>query len=150
MIKGKKRTPLTIENVLKLVTEYDLFRYYVPHKWKLNQATNSPLHEDNHPSFLIGNKNGNLTFIDFTTGDKGDVFEFIKVLYSLSSIDEVLRKIDYDMGLGFNSKENVGEYKKIVSQYKQPEEIKEKHYSIIQCVTRKFTNEELIYRDCET
>ena len=145
MIKGKKRTPLTIENVLKLVTEYDLFRYYVPHKWKLNQATNSPLHEDNHPSFLIGNKNGNLTFIDFTTGDKGDVFEFIKVLYSLSSIDEVLRKIDCDMGLGFNSKENVGEYKKIVSQYKQPEEIKEKHYSIIQCVTRKFTKEELSY-----
>lgn len=146
MITGKKKLPLTIDNILKLVSEYDIFRYFVSDKqWKLNQVFLSPLRDEKNPSFIIGNKGGNLHFFDFTTGVGGDCFTFVKELYSLSSIDDVLRIIDKEMGLGFTTNTNTGEYKIAKKEYKQPEEIKEKHYSIIQCITRKFTQEELNY-----
>lgn len=113
--------------------------------WKLNQVTNSPFHADTHPSFMIGNRNGYLYFVDFAKGIRGGCFDFVKELYHLSSLDEVLRLIDRDFGLGIVSNTNVGEYKKIKAQYKQPEETLGKRYSVIQVVTRKFTNEELAY-----
>ena len=137
---------LTIETVLQKITEYDVFMHYMPDRfWKINQVTNSPFHADEHPSFMIGNRNGYLYFVDFAKGTRGGCFDFVKELYHLSSLDEVLRLIDRDFGLGIVSNTNVGEYKKIKAQYKQPEETLGKRYSVIQVVTRKFTNEELDY-----
>jgi hypothetical protein len=54
-----------------------------------------------------------------------------------------LRMIDQDFGLGISTG-IVGDYKRIISEYKQPEDLG-KRYSLIQAVTRKFTNEELAY-----
>jgi hypothetical protein len=51
--------------------------------------------------------------------------------------------IDRDFGLGFSTGVMTGEYKKIISEYKQPEI--EKRYSLIQVKTRKFTQDELDY-----
>lgn len=145
MIKGKKRIPLTTDNVLKLISPYDIYRRYFG-DFKINVVTKNWIRGDENPSFIIGNATGELHHFDFADGNwRGDCFSFVKQLYSLASINDVLKLIDRDFGLGISSEENVGEYKKIVSQYKQPEEIKEKHYSIIQCVTRKFTKEELSY-----
>lgn len=145
MIKGKVRIDLTAENILKLVSDYDVFHYFMPNKnWKINQITNSPLHEDNTPSFLIGNKNGYLAFIDFSLSVSGDCFDFVKVLHGCT-YNEALRIVDKEMGLGICSCDNIGEYKKIVSSYKQPEEDKEKHSVMIQVVTKKLTKEDLNY-----
>ncbi len=146
MIKGKKRKELTPESVLDLISEYDIFRYYMPEKsWKLNSVTHSPFREDRNPSFLIGNKYGNLFFIDFADASKrGNCFMFVKMLFHLASFDDVLRKIDKDFGLGLSSTESIGEYKKITSEYIQPKDLG-KRYSLIQVVTRKFTHEELAY-----
>jgi hypothetical protein len=146
MIKGKIRIDLTAENILKMITEYDIFMFYMPDKnWKLNEATNSPFREDRNPSFLIGNKNGYLSFMDFGDSSKhGDCFAFVKTLHGCT-YDDALRLIDKDFGLGICNSSNIGEYKKIVSTYKQPEDCKEKHYSMIQVITRKFTKEELAY-----
>ena len=113
-------------------------------KWKINEATNSPLHEDSHPSFLIGNKNGYLTFIDFSMSLSGDAFEFVKALHGCT-YGEALKIVDRDFGLGISDVSNLGEYKKIVSTYKQPEEDKEKHTVMIQVITRRFTKEELLW-----
>lgn len=152
MIKGVKKTPLTVENILKRISEYDIFRYYMSIEakekdWKLNKGTFSPFRDEDNPSFLIGNKNGYLSFIDFTdTSKRGDCFTFVKMLYpGLENMDSVLKKIDKDFGLGILPQNNSGEYKKILSQYSQPEEETGKHYSVIQVITRKFTNEELAY-----
>ena len=146
MIKGQRKVDLTIETVLQRITDFDIFMHYMPDRfWKLNQVTNSPFHADTHPSFMIGNRNGYLYFVDFAKGIRGGCFDFVKELYHLSSLDEVLRLIDRDFGLGIVSSTNVGEYKKIKAQYKQPEETLGKRYSVIQVVTRKFTNEELKY-----
>jgi hypothetical protein len=113
--------------------------------WKLNRVTYSPYRNESNPSFIIGNKNGNLSFIDFAdTSRRGDCFEFVKTLHNLSSMDDVLKLIDRDFHLGIASGVITEEYKKIVSEYKQPEDLG-KRYSLIQVITRKFNNDELAY-----
>jgi hypothetical protein len=145
MITGKKREKLSTESVLKRVTEYDIFRWYMPDKnWTLNHVTYSPFRNERNPSFMIGNKSGRISFIDFAdTSRRGGCFDFVKMLFNLSSLDDVLRMIDRDFGLGISSGKSTGEYKKVVAEYKQPEE--SKRYSLIQAVTRPFTKEELAY-----
>jgi len=146
MIKGKVRIDLTADNILKLVSDYDIFRLFMPNtNWKINEITNSPFRDDVHPSFLIGNKNGYLSFIDFADSSKsGDAFAFTQAIHNCS-YGEALQIIDKSFGLGISDTSNVGEYKKIVSTYKQPEDNTEKHAVMIQVVTRKFTKEELAY-----
>ena len=135
-----------MQSVLDKITEYDIFRWYMPDKsWKLNRVTYSPYRNESNPSFIIGNKNGNLSFIDFAdTSRRGDCFEFVKTLHNLSSMNDVLKLIDRDFHLGISSGAPTEEYKKIVSEYKQPEDLG-KRYSLIQVVTRKFNNDELAY-----
>lgn len=145
MIKGVKKVNLTPEAILQKISEYDIFRWYMPDKsWKINQATYSPFRHENNPSFVIGNKHGRLSFIDFAdTSKRGDCFEFVKQLYNLSTMNDVLKLIDKDFGLGISGVPT-GEYKKITAEYKQPEDLG-KRYSLIQVKTRKFTSEELEY-----
>lgn len=144
-ITGKKKSKLTPDGVLDMISEYDIFRYYISDKsWKLNVPMLSPFRQENNPSFVIGNKHGRISFIDFAdTSLRGDCFTFVKALHNLSTMDDVLRLIDRDFSLGISSKPT-GDYKKIVAEYKQPEDLG-KRYSLIQVVTRKFTNEELAY-----
>jgi hypothetical protein len=117
--------------------------------WRINAVTISPFPRlgkgtEQHPSFLIGTKGGGVSFIDFSDTEKrGDCFTFVKLLHHMSSMDDVLKKIDQDFGLGISGTP-LGDYKKIISEYKQPEEIG-KRYSLIQASTRRFTQEELAY-----
>jgi DNA primase len=145
MIKGKKRVTLTTDAILTRISEYDIFRYYMPDKsFKLNVATYSPFRQENNPSFLIGTKKGYISFIDFADVNKrGDCFTFVKLLYNLSTHDDVLRMIDRDFGLGIASDAPTGDHERIVATYKQPELTKRN--ALIQVVTRKFNNEELQY-----
>lgn len=147
MIKGSIRAELSPETILKRITTYDIFRFYMPDKtWKINYACHSPFHKDEHPSFMIGNRSGDLTFIDFAnTALKGDCFTFVKLLYGLANINDVLMMIDHDFGLGITGKTpDPSKLKKIRAQYKQPEEAG-KRYAHIQVITRPFTKEELAY-----
>ena len=146
MIKGSKKTALTPETILSKISAFDIFKFYMPERdWRLNTVTYSPFRNENHPSFVIGNKYGEISFIDFAeTSLRGDCFYFVKCLFNLPTMNDVLVKIDNDFGLGISSKENVNKYKEIVKQYKQPEE-SIKRYSLIQVKTKKFTRQELEY-----
>jgi len=146
MIQGDIKLRLTPQAVLSKISEYDIFRFYMPAKdWKINQVTYSPFRNENNPSFLIGTRKGYLSFIDFAdTSKRGDCFTFVKMLFNLSTMDDVLRMIDRDFGLGFLPGTSTDKYKTIQKEYKQPEDLG-KRYSLIQVVTRKFTNEELAY-----
>lgn len=146
MIKGSKKTALTPETILSKISAFDIFKFYMPERdWRLNTVTYSPFRNENHPSFVIGNKYGEISFIDFAeTSLRGDCFYFVKCLFNLLTMNDVLVKIDNDFGLGISSKENVNKYKEIVKQYKQPEE-SIKRYSLIQVKTKKFTKQELEY-----
>jgi DNA primase len=144
MITGERKTKISIEAILSRISEYDIFRYYMPHKdWKINRVTYSPFRHENNPSFMIGNKLGYLMFIDYSdTSKRGDCFNFVQMLHNVS-ISDTLKMIDKDFGLGFSTGVVTGEYKKIISEYKQPEI--EKRNSLIQVKVRKFTQDELDY-----
>jgi DNA primase len=144
MITGERKTKISIEAILSRISEYDIFRYYMPHKdWKINRVTYSPFRHENNPSFMIGNKLGYLMFIDYSdTSKRGDCFNFVQMLHNIS-ISDTLKMIDKDFGLGFSTGVITGEYKKIISEYKQPEI--EKRNSLIQVKVRKFTQNELDY-----
>lgn len=145
MIKGKRRVALTIDSILNRISEYDVFRYYMPNKdWKLNKATYSPFRNENNPSFVIGNKKGFISFIDFADVNyRGDCFTFVKMLFHLNSLDDVLTKIDKDFGLGISEGSELKDYQSVIKSYRQPTEVK--RHSLIQVVTKKFTNRELEY-----
>lgn len=145
MISGERKTKLSIEAILSRISEYDIFRFYMPHRdWKINRVTYSPFRSENNPSFMIGNKLGYLMFIDYAdTSMRGDCFNFVQMLHNLSSVSDALKMIDRDFGLGLSTGVMTGEYKKIIAEYKQPEI--EKRYSLIQVKVRKFTQEELTY-----
>jgi len=145
MIQGKIKTTLTPDAILNKISDYDIFMYYMPDKsWKLNQVTLSPFRKERNPSFLIGTRKGYISFIDFAdTSLRGDCFTFVKLLYGYAKLDDVLRLIDKDFDLGITTGTSSDKHKEITSQYKQPEVVKRN--SLIQVVTRKFTNRELEY-----
>jgi len=146
-VNGMKRAmPINAERILEKVSEYDIFRYYMPHSdWKPNIVTLSPFRNERNPSFMIGNKHGRLTFIDFgDTSKRGTCFDFIKMLFHIQEYQDVLKLIDRDFGLGLTRDTNTQEYKRIVAEYKQPVRMS-KTYSKIQVITKKFTKEELAY-----
>ena len=145
MIKGKRRLKLTAESILEKISDYDIFMRYMPDRsWKLNHVTYSPFRQERNPSFLIGNKHGFISFIDFAdTNLRGNCFHFVKLLFSFATHDDVLKHIDKDFGLGILSGSSTEDYKQIVSQYKQPEITKRN--SLIQVITRKFNTTELEY-----
>lgn len=144
MIKGKNKQELTMESILSKISEFDVFSYYMPHKnWELNTVTLSPFREERNGSFLIGNKRGYISYIDFgDTSKRGDCFKFVQQLYSLSTLNDTLSKIDTDFKLGIRNG-IPGDYKEITKAYKQPEVTKRNTF--IQVETRKFTSEELAY-----
>lgn len=150
MIRGKKKVVLTPDAIFKRLTEYDIFKYYMPHdKWKINEVCISPFPRsygtERNPSFMIGNRGGSLSFIDFgDTSKKGDCLTFVKMINNLHTMDEILKTIDRDFHLGIYNGTFSTDYKKITGSYEQPEEAG-KRYSLIQVITRKFTNEELAY-----
>jgi DNA primase len=145
MIGGERKTKLSIEAILSRISEYDIFRFYMPNRdWTINRVTYSPFRKENNPSFMIGNRLGYLMFIDYAdTSMRGDCFNFVQKLHNLPSVSDTLKMIDKDFGLGLSTGVMTGEYKKIIAQYKQPEV--EKRYSLIQVKVRKFTQEELAY-----
>ncbi len=142
-IQGKKKADLDINTILDKVSEFSIYSYYMPNKdWKLNEITHSPFSKDKNPSFIIGTKLGHITHIAFNDTDKrGDCFEFVKQLFSLSTLNDVLERIDQDMGLGIKGVKK--DYEKIVATYDQPEVTKRN--SFIQVSTRAFTKDELAY-----
>jgi DNA primase len=143
MIKGVKKEELSAKSILSKISEYDIYRRYMPNKdWKINHVTYSPFRNENNPSFLINNKHEALLFADFADGTKkGNCFDFVKMLYNISNYNDVLALIDKDFGLGISSKENVKNYQAVKEIPEEPI----KRYSLIQAVTRRFTQEELDY-----
>ena len=145
MIQGKKRINLTPKNILDKISEYDIYKMYMPYQnWKINVVTYSPFRNEKTPSFVINYRGGTLRFIDFgDSSKKGGVFDFVMMLFNIS-LYEAMVLIDKDFDLGIYNVSLTRKYERIVSEYVQPE-ISIKKEFFIQCKTRNFTNEELAY-----
>ena len=97
MFTTKNVEKLDKDNILKYVSEYDIFRYYYG-KFETGVSYNSPLRKDKNPSFNIYyNNNGKLYYKDFGHS-LGDCFKFVSLLYNLSFY-ETLILINKDFNL---------------------------------------------------
>jgi DNA primase len=145
MIKGRKKVELSPDNILKMISEYDIYKMYMPHQnWKINVVTYSPFRNEKHPSFIIGYRGGALRFIDFgDSSKKGGCFDFVMMLFNIP-LREALMMIDRDFDLGIMNASSTKNYERIVSDYAQPTATSKREY-FIQVKTRKFTHEELAY-----
>ena len=145
MIKGRKRIDLSPDSILNMISEYDIYKMYMPHQnWKINVVTYSPFRNEKNPSFIIGYRGGALRFIDFgDSSKKGGCFDFVMMLFNIS-LREAMLMIDRDFDLGIVTGSSTRNYERIVSDYAQPTATSKREY-FIQVKTRKFTNEELAY-----
>jgi hypothetical protein len=78
--------PLSIENKdeLKLL-------FYFLGEIPVNQLINSPLREDNHPSFYIFyNPDGKIYYKDFASGEYGDIISLIKSFLQLPTLADAI------------------------------------------------------------
>jgi len=144
-IQGKKRIGLSPDSILEKISEYDIYKMYMPHQnWKINAVTHSPFRNEKSPSFIISYRNNSLRFIDFgDTSKKGGCFDFVMQLFDIP-LRSTLIMIDKDFGLGIYSTSSTEVYKKIISNYTQPTATSKREY-FIQVKSRKFTHEELAY-----
>lgn len=145
MIQGRKRTKLTPDSILEKISEYDIYKMYMPHQnWKINVVTYSPFRNEKNPSFIIGYRGGALRFVDFgDSSRKGGCFNFVMMLFNVS-LNDALLMIDRDFDLGIVSGSSTKNYERIISDYAQPTATSKREY-FIQVKTRKFTHEELAY-----
>jgi len=145
MIRGRKRVELSPDSILNKISEYDIYKFYMPHQnWKINVVTYSPFRNEKNPSFIIGYRGGALRFFDFgDSSKKGNCFNFVMMLFNVG-LNDALLMIDRDFDLGIISGSSTKNYERIISDYAQPTATSKREY-FIQVKTRKFTNEELAY-----
>ena len=98
------RKDLTPENILRLISEEDVFRHYIGQDFVLGSSS-SPLRKgDDSPSFSIFASNRskyNLRFKDHATGKSGSCFDFVMMKYCLT-YGEALAVINNDFNLGLD------------------------------------------------
>ena len=110
------------DEILELTTEYDIFEFYIGSKFPISRKFKSPLRGDSDPSFsiFVSKKERRLLFKDFGTGDSGDCFKFVQLLFGIS-YNEALSKIIKDVinkNITSSEKGKTVEYKYKPSQSK--------------------------------
>ena len=137
MIKGKVKSRLTIENVLSKISEYDIYKMFMPHKFTPNRVTRSPFRKDDNPSFVIGNRGGKYCHIDFADGSLRErCLDFVMQIEHLD-LDNALKLLDKRFGLGIEGGDV--KYKEIIGKYKQPEIEIDDHPVHIEATHKPFT-----------
>lgn len=124
MIKGRQKSRLTKENILTMISTYDIYRFYQG-PFKVNQPCVNRHRGEKDPSLIIGNKvSENLTHKDL--GDyswRGDAFHFVQQVHRCD-FPMALYLIDRDFGLGLNSGKVIEIRPTVITWEKPPMEIK--------------------------
>ena len=140
---GTNITELTIENILSITDEYNIFRYYINRDFKIGKPINSPLRKDKNPSFCIFQSpftKKKLMYKDFAKGDSGTCFDLVMSIYNINLI-KALKIIDKDLNLGINN----GKFEKPKRTFAAKEAVyKEKEYkpSVIEVMRRPWNSKE--------
>jgi len=93
---------ITREDILKHVTQEEIYAFYLGEDVTKLGVFHSPLREDNIPSFALYFHKVNrniLMFKDFATGDCGDFVVLVIKMFNLS-YSEALKKVAFDLNLG--------------------------------------------------
>lgn len=132
----------SFKDIINEIGEINIFRYYVPNL-KINQVSLSVFRKENHPSFLVYEKEGKIKYKDFGSCNyKGDCIDLVCQLYSLNKHEAII-KIQEDFGLlKPNSSQ---ELKKVIDSLPISKITKKKTAPDIVVATRSFNSEELSY-----
>lgn len=141
MVLIRKVEPITAEEVLSRISEYDIYHYECP-EFTLGVAFCNWMRGEKNPSLTIFlGQDGKLHHFD--QGDstyRGDCWDLVQQKYSIGpreAIDHVAKTFMLIDG-------PVEAYRTITSQYAKPLMLQQRH-SLIQCTVRKWTKETLKY-----
>lgn len=109
MVTGSENR-LDSRSILKRVSEYDIYRYYLGNDFKPGKLFPSPFRSEKNGSFnIFYTKTGYLRHKDF--GDsyyQGNCFQFVQQLYGLDYHNALLKiSLDFNLGLGVIKKEGI-------------------------------------------
>lgn len=93
---------LNVVNILKRVTEEQIFSYYIP-GLIINTVFCSPLRKDTKPSFSVFEGRSGCRFKDHATGESGNCIDFVQKKFNCT-FGEALNIINNDMGLQLQGK----------------------------------------------
>ncbi len=93
------RKEISTDIILSKVSEFDIYKRYIGDNISIREMIHSPLrNDDNTPSFrLYYGNNGNLKFKDYGTGVKGEVFNFVLLMFPTLGFVEMLEMVWADM-----------------------------------------------------
>jgi hypothetical protein len=97
---------LTVENILELVPEVILWRYYTGVNFTLNKPFCATYRIDNNPSFSIRENKytGRLSGVDWARDWHGDIFNYLEMVYSISFYYTLIKiNIDFDLKLAYST-----------------------------------------------
>jgi DNA primase len=94
---------LSVINVYNQINDFDIFSYYIGEEVEIGKAFNHPLREDKNPSFAIYRKGNNLRWKDFSTGEGGSVFDFVRQKFDVTFY-EALCIINADFNLNLEGR----------------------------------------------
>lgn len=138
----KKQKLITKEDILALVSPYDIYRKYFG-EFQVNKKYLNHLRGDKEqPSFEIRTKYSELTHVDYGCDFyRGNCINLVQQIYRCD-FNTALRTIDEDFKLGLYNKSVIRELESVIT-WKQPKIVEEKKPSVIQCITQKFTKLQL-------
>lgn len=131
---------LSKENILKFITEEQIFRKYIKYDFKINEIFSAPYREDRKPSFGIyyNSYNNRLMYKDLGKKIGGDCFSYVMLIFKCN-FWEACRIINNDFKLNLGTL-NVDISKTIKDVPNEPK-IKEKR--LISIDKQEFTEEDL-------
>jgi hypothetical protein len=133
--------PLNKTNVLKMVTDIDIYHHFLGIYPTTGCLILSPLRQDRHPTFSFYASGMKLKWKDFATGEYGDVFDMLQQMYA-TSMYGALQLINERMrlGLGYgNASTDLKVSDKMHRVYKKKAKL------LIQIEPKPYSDEELGY-----
>lgn len=117
MAFSKGRADITLDDILSRVTESEILSHYLSVD-SIPCLIKSPLRVDNNPSFgLYVSTGGRIRYIDFSTKERGTLFDLLGKLWGYNFYD-VLLKIKKDMSNSFTSSTTINKSVRRKRSYK--------------------------------
>lgn len=110
-------TSLALEDILKKVSEMQILKHFLGVS-ELPTVINSPLREDNNPSFGLYTPDGKrVRYKDFATGDTGSLFTLLEKKWGLSFQQVLTKIINTNIDSSNNVVVSVTKYSKSTTTY---------------------------------
>lgn len=138
MVKGSKRAEITSDYILDKLSEYEIYRFYLGHDFKIGRVFHSPFRKDSNPSFSVSvTKAKRLAHTDFgDSSKKGGCVDFVMQMHPGFSYSDALSRIANDFNLSKSLR---------VNKIESISLLEEKRETLIQVITKKFDTADLAY-----